>query len=417
MKKTRLLSLLLVIALCFGGCSSAVRDNRSGSAGHSSEAVSYAPAADTQQNSLPEPPSQPQLSPEEQEKQRIDKAVRELMSSMTLREKVCQMFIVEPEQLADSGLVTEAGEKMKEALRENPVGGVILFASNIKNPEQVTKLAEDLQAFSKTKLFISTDEEGGIVARVGNNRKMGTTKFKPMGKTKSADEAYNVGFTIGSELSEFGFNLDFAPVADVNSNPKNPVIGTRAFSRDAETAAEYVAACVNGFCDSGMLCTLKHFPGHGDTSTDSHYGAAKTKKTLEQLEQCELLPFEAGIEAGADFVMAGHITAPELTDEKVPATLSHDIITGILRDKMGFDGIVITDSMQMQAITDYFSPGEAAEAAVNAGADIILMPEDLDKAVNGLVEAVEKGDIDEQRINESVGRILRVKLKQGIIEP
>ena len=214
---------------------------------------------------------------------------------------------------------------------------------------------------------------------------------------------------------QLGFNLDFAPVADVNSNPNNTVIGSRAFGTDPEKVAEMVAACVKGFRDSGMVCTLKHFPGHGDTEEDSHYGEAKSWKTLDELRTCELRPFQAGIEAGASMIMVGHITLPNVTEE-IPATLSHDIVTGILREEMKYNGIIITDSMAMNAIANWYSSDEAAVKAIQAGCDMILMPYQLESAVNGIETAVNSGDITEERIEESVLRILKAKLEAGIIE-
>jgi beta-N-acetylhexosaminidase len=193
------------------------------------------------------------------------------------------------------------------------------------------------------------------------------------------------------------------------------VIGTRAFSADAETAAQLVAACVSGFADSGTLCTLKHFPGHGDTATDSHLGAATTDKTLEQLQACEYLPFQAGIDAGADLVMVGHISAPEVTGDDTPASLSYELVTGQLRQALGFDGLVVTDSLSMGAITQNYAADEAAVLALQAGVDLLLMPEDLNLAMNGVLDAVADGRLSQERIDESVTRILTVKLERGIL--
>ncbi len=243
-------------------------------------------------------------------------------------------------------------------------------------------MLDNLQSFSKIDVFTGVDEEGGTVSRIGSNPAMGTTSFPPMytiGETKDPNKAYHVGYTIGSECTELGFNLDFAPVADVYSNPENTVIGHRAFSSDANTAAEMVAACVRGFTASGMLCTLKHFPGHGDTLTDSHYGAASTNKTLEELRTTEFLPFESGIQAGAEFVMVGHILTPNITDSSTPASLSPDMIA-ILRNELQFDGIIITDAMNMEAVTDYYSPAEAAVKAIQAGDDMCLTPWRADRS-------------------------------------
>lgn len=360
-------------------------------------------------------PAPEEPDPSELRSQRAE----ELMGEMSLREKVCQMLIVTPEQLTGStGPVTQAGEETKTALEAWPVGGVIYFADNIRTPEQVKGMIQSTQSYSGLGLFVSVDEEGGTVARVGNNPAMGSTSFPSMAKVAQEEGpagAYQVGLTIGTELKELGFNLDFAPVADVNSNPANPVIGSRAFSSDPREAAELVSACVTGFRDSGILCALKHFPGHGDTAADSHNGAAVTSKTLEEMEECEFLPFVSGLEAGAPIVMVGHISCPELTGSNLPASLSQEMVTGILRQKLGFEGIVVTDSMQMAAVTDVYSSDAAAAAAVKAGVDIILMPDDLESAVNGILSAVENGELTEERIDESVKRILTVKMEQGIL--
>lgn len=255
------------------------------------------------------------------------------------------------------------------------------------------------------------------MARIGKNSAMGTTSFPSMsdiGSTGDVSKAYEVGSTIGTEIAQFGFNLDFAPVADVNSNPNNTVIGDRSFGSDPEAVAEMVASAVQGFRDSGMLCTLKHFPGHGDTATDSHYGYTEVQKTLQELRSVEFLPFHAGIDAGADFVMMGHISVPEVTGDDTSASLSATMIE-ILRDELNFQGLIITDSMVMNAITDRYSAGEAAVLAVQAGVDVILEPSSLTGAVQGILSAVEDGTISEERIQESVLKILEVKIRNGII--
>jgi len=230
-------------------------------------------------------------------------------------------------------------------------------------------------------------------------------------RDKGTETARANAYTIGSEIAEFGFNVDFAPVADVWTNPDNTVIGRRAYSDDPRETAQLVSAAVRGFHDGGVACVLKHFPGHGDTEEDSHLGAAYCEKTAEELAQCELLPFIAGIEAGADMVMVGHITIPAL-DPDHPATLSRAVIAGLLREQLGFDGVVITDAMRMGALSGAEdSPAESAVLAVEAGCDLILAPEDPDAVVRALLDT-----FDEARLDESVRRILRLKLNRGIIK-
>ncbi|MCD8379002.1 MAG: glycoside hydrolase family 3 protein [Lachnospiraceae bacterium] len=347
----------------------------------------------------------------------VEEQALEILSDMTLWEQVCQLFIVTPEQLTGVSVATQAGETTKQALSDYPVGGIVYFAANILTRDQCSTMISNSQSYSKIGLFIAVDEEGGTVARIGNNSAMGTTSFpdmKTIGDTGNTQNAYEVGYTIGSEISELGFNLDFAPVADVDSNPDNPVIGDRSFGSDATVVSEMVAAAVQGFHDGGILCTLKHFPGHGDTSTDSHEGYTELTKTLAELWETELVPFAGGISAGADFVMVGHISVPQVTGSDLPATLS-DIMISILRDDLGFDGLIITDSMQMEAITDRYSSAEAAVMAIQAGVDMILMPENLQEAVEGVYEAVQSGEISEARLEESVLRILETKIRSGII--
>ena len=247
-------------------------------------------------------PSEQAVKMDDDEKQTDEQTVEEkaknMMEHMSLEEKIYQLFVITPEQLTGVSTVTMAGDTTRATLEAQPVGGIVFFAPNLLNREQTITMIQNMQSYSKTGLFIAVDEEGGSVMRLGNNSEMGITAFPSMesiGDTEDVSQAYQVGNTIGSEISQLGFNLDFAPVADVNSNPNNTVIGSRAFGTDPEKVAEMVAACVKGFRDSGMVCTLKHFPGHGDTEEDSHYGEAKSWKTLDELRTCELRPFQAGI--------------------------------------------------------------------------------------------------------------------------
>ncbi len=339
----------------------------------------------------------------------------DLLSSMTLTEQVYQMFIVAPEQLTGETKTTTA-DKLESALKEYPVGGLILFSANIEDPDQCTKLISDSQDYSKTNLFISVDEEGGTVARIGNKSNMGTTKFPNMesiGDTGNTYDAYDVGYVIGSEISQFGFNLDFAPVADIDLN-EDSVIGSRAFSSDAVTAGQMVYAAVSGFRDSGVMCSLKHFPGHGGANGDSHKGYTLLDKSLDELWNTEFIPFEMGIEAQAPLVMVGHISDPQVTGDDTPASLSKTMID-ILKQDLGFPGLVITDSLNMSAITDNYSSGEAAVLAVKAGVDILLTPANLQEAADSILAALEDGTILPEEIRSSVLKILTMKIQYGII--
>lgn len=348
---------------------------------------------------------------EKEAENKYDENVTKKLSEMTLHEKVCQMFIVTPEGLTNYSDVTVASENTLYGLQAYPVGGVIYFANNLSDTYQTEQMIASTQEYGKSvnglPMFIAVDEEGGDVARCADN--LGTTALLPMYNYKGdAQAAYDNAYAIAQDISALGFNLDFAPVADTWSNYDNTVIGTRAYSDDFSETAELIPQAVKGFGDGGVYCTLKHFPGHGDTAEDSHYSSACTYKTAEQLENEEYLAFKSGIEAGAPMVMVGHITVPEIDDR--PACISSEIIQNELRKKLGFDGVVITDSLYMGAVTNYYSSGELAVLAVEAGVDILLMPEDLASAVYAIENAVENGTLTEDRIDESVARILKLKL-------
>ncbi len=337
----------------------------------------------------------------------------ELLAGMSLREKLCQLMIVRPEVLTGESPVTAAGETTRLALEQYPVGGLIYSVDNLVTQEQTREMIENTQSYSKIPLIISADEEGGNVGRL--MYKLGTTfihsmySYKDMGE----DTAYQNALTIGTDMVSCLFNTDFAPVADVWTNPANTVIGDRAYSDEFGQASELVAAAVRGFTESGVICCVKHFPGHGDTSTDTHEGAAVVDKSLEELRAGEFLPFEAGIEAGVDMVMVGHITVTAVDDE--PATISHEVITGLLREELGWDGVVVTDSLDMGALAGY-EIGEVCVKYLEAGGDIMLGIPDLAAALTALETAVTEGRLTEQRIDESALRVLMLKLSHGVAE-
>ena len=336
-----------------------------------------------------------------------------LLADMTLHEKVCQLFVVQPADLTGVYKVTAAGETTRQALERYPVAGLLYDASNLVTMDQTKTMLTDVQTFAKIPLILTCDEEGGRVNRLMHT--IGTTYIGPMlnFKDQGAEKAAENAKTIASDLKSCGFNMDLAPVADVWSNPNNTVIGDRAYSNDFEQAAGLVSAAVEGFHAGGVACTLKHFPGHGDTSADSHYGSVYVYKSLDDLRAAEFLPFRAGIAAGADAVMMGHLILPDIDGQ--PALMSYKIVTEILREELGFDGVVITDSLEMQAMTDHYGSGEIAVKAVQAGVDLLLSPQSLDKAITALTQAVEDGAITQERLDESVLRVLRLKLDRGII--
>ena len=263
--------------------------------------------------------------------------------------------------------------------------------------------------------LLCIDEEGGRVARIGRNKNFKVKTYESMaaiGATGDPRNAYECGNTIGTYLHRYGFDIDFAPVADVNTNPENIVIGARAFSDKPEIAAPMVTNYLQGLKDAGIVGCIKHFPGHGDTKADTHFGYASTRKTWEEMLSCEMVTFKAGIQWGCQLIMTAHIGTPNVAGEDVPATMSPVILQDKLRGELGYQNLIITDGMEMGAITQQYTNTEAAVGCIKAGVDIVLGPLVFTEAFDAVVKAVEDGTITEQRIDESVRRIL--KLKQSI---
>lgn len=353
----------------------------------------------------------------------VVRTTKDVLGKMSLREKVGQLFIVRPEALAENSNAetAPATDRVDDAvisrIEEYPVGGIALFSRNITSAEQLPMFISDLQSSSKYPLFIAVDEEGGRVARIANSDFFNVASYKSMediGKSGDASKAEEVGRQIGSYLKELGFNLDFAPVADTNTNPQNIVIGDRSYGSDPALVARMVSAQLDGMHDSGIMGTLKHFPGHGDTKDDTHSGYVSIEKTWDELKECELVPFITALPK-ADMVMVSHITAVNVTSDKLPTSMSETMITGKLRNELGYDGVIITDAMAMGAVADNYTSAEAAVTAVKAGVDIVLMPQNLDEAFNGVMNAVTDGEISMERLDESVLRILKMKAKYKLI--
>ncbi len=291
---------------------------------------------------------------------------------------------------------------------------MVLFGENIDTEQQTKQLIADIKKHSDIPLFIGVDEEGGRVSRLHASGKMQVADVptaKEIGDTNDTNVSYEYAKTIGSELKELGFDVDFAPVADVNTNAYNIVIGDRAFSSDANIAGDMVSAFVKGLQEQNISACAKHFPGHGDTIEDSHNGIALANRTLQQMQQTEWIPFQKAIEQNVDFIMAGHITTPNATTDGLPASLSHEMLTEQLRNNMHFDGIIITDALDMGAITKYYE--NAPFDAVCAGADMVLMPFELQKSYETICHAVKEGIITEQELNQKVKRILSLKYDKG----
>ena len=367
-------------------------------------------------NTVEKPEQEPEKS-SGQETVSVQQQIDGYLEEMTLEEKVAQLFIIQPEAILDVGTAVAAGDATREAIDKYPVGGFIYFGENLQSKEQTQEMLRNVQAYSTERTgfpaFLSVDEEGGTVARVAGTGNFDVPDIGDMadiGAAGDVDAAKQVGEDIGSYLAELGFNLDFAPVADVLSNPENTVVRKRSFGSDPELVSDMAIAVSDGLEEKGLLSAYKHFPGHGATSADTHKGYAYTDKTLEELEACELIPFQRCIAAGAKCSMAAHSSAPKGTGDDTPTSLSKTMVTDILREKMGYTGLVVTDAMNMGAITEEYTSGEAAVKALQAGVDIVLMPENFQEAYQGVLDAVADGTLTEERIDESVTRILTVKL-------
>jgi beta-N-acetylhexosaminidase len=352
--------------------------------------------------------------------------VEEQLAKMTLREKVGQMFYVRTEAL-DTTIhwtsytelmpleLREVNDRMKTLCEDYPVGGVILYAWNINDEAQLATLIAQIKALNGSPL-LCIDEEGGRVARIANNPNFDVKKYESMeaiGNTGDPANAYECGNTIGTYLQQYGFDIDFAPVADVNTNPENIVIGPRAFSGDPAVAAPMVTNYLQGLKDAGITGCIKHFPGHGDTKADTHYGYAQTMKTWAEMLQCEMVTFRAGIEWGCQLIMTAHIAAPNVTGADVPSTMSSIILQEKLRGELGYQNIIVTDAISMGAITNQYSTAEAAVGSILAGVDIVLDPSNYIVAFEAVMSAIDNGTITEDRINQSVRRILRLRKSMG----
>ena len=394
---------LLACLLLLSGCGQEIRD----SVDHAENSTSILEA-----------------DPESLDDITMEGLVSEVLGEMTLEQKIGQLFIVSTDSL-DFNAETKMTDAMKANIEKYQPGGVIFFSFNLTNTNKVANNRKRLQRFirkmqknSTVPLFISVDEEGGTVARIANSGGMGTTKFPSMseiGATGDISQAYNVGATIGQEISALGFNLNFAPVADISTNTENTEIGARSFGSDPALVADMVSEEVRGLQENGVSATLKHFPGQGDSGDDTHKGFVNLDVTIDRLRDVEFQPFEAGIDAGADLVMMSHVAVRNITQNEVPASLSSLMVTDILREELQFDGVIITDAMNMKIITKFYDAGEAAVMAIEAGNDMILMPDDFVSAFEAVRDAVEEGRLTERQIDQAVSRILTVKIRRGIL--
>ncbi len=342
-----------------------------------------------------------------------------LMSEMTLDEKIGQIFMLAIRHTANGRPALEVDDYLKAYMDRYIPGGLILFSINFSSPEQTRDFIGDLQARSPFPLFITTDEEGGKVSRLGGTPPMNVTHLPPAyelaapGKPELSRYAASV---LAADMRDLGFNMNMAPVADLRTLGPGDMMRDRSFGTDPESAGRMTAAAVSGFQEKGISAVLKHFPGHGNASGDSHIGAVASLSSAEKFAAEEFTPFRMGIEAGADFILMAHIAAPALTGDSTPASLSYRIQTEILRETLGYEGIIISDAMDMGAIKSHYTPREAAVMAFSAGTDIILMPANIPEAQEGIKIAITDGLLSMERLDSSVERILTLKFEKGMFD-
>lgn len=344
----------------------------------------------------------------------------DITKEMSLKDKIGQLFIVSLYSLDEGETKNQQKitKKMKDTIKKYSIGGVILFSKNMKDASQTKDLIGALQDASDIPMFVTVDEEGGSIARVSSNEKMGVDSYpsaREIGETYDEDQIKEMGKNQSKQLKKLGFNMNLAPVADVLTNESNTEIGDRSFGSDADKVSDIVSLLVKSMQKQQLSAVLKHFPGSGDTWGDTHRGSAEAEQTIQQLRKTDFTPFKAGIDADVDAVMVSHLMLSNVTEEREPSTLSKRVVSDILRDELEYEGIAMTDAMNMKAITDNYSAGEAAVKALQAGIDVILMPDDLSKAYQAVQKAVKDGNIKESRIDDSVERIIYTKLKRGVI--
>jgi len=360
-----------------------------------------------------------------------DARLRRIVAGMTLEEKVGQLFVMRvyghsataPDQADIDANLAEIGVRTAaELIARYRVGGIIYFAwaHNTRDPHQIADLSNGIQQASLglprgLPVLISTDQEHGIVARVGKPATL-LPGAMALGAGGSRTDARTAGSISGAELRALGIRQDYAPVADVNVNPANPVIGVRSFGADPDAVARMVAAQVTGYQRSSVAATAKHFPGHGDTAVDSHYGFPVIEHTREEWSTIDAPPFRAAIRAGIDSIMTAHIMVPALDASGDPATLSRPILTGILREELGYDGVVVTDSLGMQGVREKYGDDRVPVLALKAGVDQLLNPPSLDIAWNAVLSAVRQGELTEARLDASILRVLRLKNRLGLLD-
>ncbi len=346
-----------------------------------------------------------QKKPKQAASNSIEEKIKKQLKKMTLDEKIAQMLIIYYSS-------TTYDEILEQTIKEVKPGGFILMNDNISTYQNTLNLVKSMQKDSKIPMIISIDQEGGIVQRLQKITDIEVTNIPSMltlGKTNDKNLAYNVGKIMAQQLKTLGINLDFAPVVDIYSNKDNKVIANRSFGSNSEEVTTMALALKQGLEDNNVNTCLKHFPGHGDTTVDSHYNLPVINKDYNDLSKVELIPYYKAIKNNTNMIMIGHIALPKITKDNTPASLSKEIITNLLKTKLKYQGLVITDALNMKALTDNYSDKEIYTMAINAGVDLLLMPNGSRKAIEYIKESIKEKKITEQMINTSVTKILTYK--------
>lgn len=367
----------------------------------------------TEEDNIQAPPEEPEETPEPipelTPEEKLDAIINAMIEYMPLEDKVAGLFFVTPEAITDVSVAVKAGEGTKDALTRYAVGGIIYQKKNIKNAEQFKEMLSNTDLYSKYPIFLGIEEEGGSIspmAAAGLIDKQASPA--DIGAGEDTGAAYQAGNGLGQGLASYGINVDLAPAADL-ANVDKSVMAARAYGNDAAVVSGYVINMMNGLQEQGVTACVKHFPCGGGIAVDTHDGPAVSDRSAEDLHSQELTVYQDAINSGVQMIMVGHMAVPALTGDNTPASLSAVVVTDLLRGEMGYRGVVITDAMDMKAISEYYGSGQAAVMALKAGCDMILMPENFTEAYEAVLAAVHDGTIAEERINDALRRIYRIK--------
>lgn len=368
---------------------------------------------ESEEESIQAPPEEPEATPEPipelTPEEKLDNVINAMIEAMPLEDRVSGLFFVTPESITDVNAAVRAGDGTREALTRYAVGGIIYDKKNIQNAEQFREMLSNTELYSKYPLFLGIEEEGGDVSPLAAAGLIDRqASAADIGEGGDPGAAYQAGSGLGAALASYGINVDFAPVADLVSVEKSVMAG-RAYGSDPGAVAACVNNMVNGLQEQGVTACVKHFPCGGSVTADTHDGLAATERSAEEVRGQELEVYRSSMDSGIRMVMVGHTAVPSLTGDNTPASLSGIIVTDLLRNEMGYKGVIITDAMNMKAISEYYGSGQAAVLALKAGCDMILMPEDFEEAYTAVLAAVQDNTISEERINDALRRIYRIK--------